>query len=142
MTRLGISGGRDYRFTADDIALLDELHEYSNFDEVVEGGSTGADAGGRSWGDENMIPVTTFHAAWRRPGRRTYDPSAGPKRNRRMGKYLASGQATWVFFPGDRGTNGAYEIAVELRKTNPDLVIVDRRTIRGSKKVSIDSSAA
>jgi hypothetical protein len=133
--RVAVSGGRDYRLSKDDWAFLNELHEAVIVEEGVEGGATGADAGFRDWCDENMIPVTTFRAAWRRPGRRVYDPGAGPKRNRRMGRYVALAPAVWVFFPGGSGTNDAYAAAVELRKTQPDLVIVDRRNVRGPQKL-------
>jgi len=140
--RLAISGGRAYRFTRDDTAFLDELHEACNFDEVVEGGAPGSDEETKGWGDENMIPVTTFHAAWRRPGRRVYDPGAGPKRNRRMGRYIVTGPAVWVFMPGGDGTEDAYRAAIELRKTHSDLVIVDRRNVRGPQKIPFIRPAA
>lgn len=133
--RLAISGGRDYRFTKDDVAFLDELHEAASFDELVEGGAPGADAGGRDWADENMIPVTTFRAAWRRPGRKVYDPGAGPKRNRRMARYIVLVPSVWVFFPGGRGTDDAYTAAMSLAVTNPQLTIVDRRNVRGPQKL-------
>lgn len=133
--RVAVSGGRRYRLTDSDRAFFEELHEAVAIDEGVEGGADGADAGFRDWCDEHMIPVTTFHAAWRRPGRKVYDPGAGPKRNRRMGRYMVFAPAIWVFLPGGDGTNDAYTAACELRKTHPDLVIVDRRNVRGPQKL-------
>ena len=46
---------------------------------IIEGGARGDDTLGRLYGERHGIPVTTFHAEWKRLGR-----AAGPIRNKRM----------------------------------------------------------
>ncbi len=93
-----IAGGRDYAFTADDVAWLDALLEKRGpFEEVVSGGATGADAEGEKWAASHGIPVKRFPADWK-----THGPAAGPIRNREMARYAEGGLC--VLFPGGRGT--------------------------------------
>lgn len=86
-----VAGGRDYQFTADDIAKLERIPVR----EVVSGGATGADRCGEQWAESRGIPVKQFPADWKTHGR-----AAGPIRNRQMAEYADA----VALFPGGRGT--------------------------------------
>ena len=86
-----IAGGRSYKMTPQDEALLDALP----IREVVSGCAPGADAEGEEWARSRGIPVKQFPADWEKHGR-----AAGPIRNRQMAKYAEA----LVLFPGGKGT--------------------------------------
>ncbi len=96
--KLIIAGGRNYRLTSMDIAMLDLL----KITEVVSGGATGADASGESYAGSRGYPVKRFPADWKAHGK-----AAGPIRNRQMAEY-ADGVA---LFPGGRGTESMHREA-------------------------------
>lgn len=113
MTRVLICGGRDYSDWQHMFAVLSALHEKHRFSLVIEGGASGADAGGRAFGERAGIPVSTFKARWsdlshsdavirtRRDGSK-YDAKAGHRRNQLM---LDDGRPDLVVaFPGGKGT--------------------------------------
>lgn len=102
--RLIIAGGRDYQFTAEDLAFLDALHRQIGVTEVVSGAAPGADACGEAWAIANRIPVKLFPADWDKHGR-----AAGPIRNGLMAEY-ADGVA---LFPGGRGTASMKRLAMQ-----------------------------
>jgi hypothetical protein len=86
-----IAGGRDYRFTRDDVRRLDRLPISS----VISGGAKGADAEGERWATERGIPLLVVPADWSQHGR-----SAGALRNIEMAKIAKAA----VVFPGGRGS--------------------------------------
>lgn len=107
--RVIIAGGRDYRFTPEDIAWLDSiLAEIGPFTEVISGGAAGADAEGEKWAASNGIPVKRFLADWDRYGR-----SAGPRRNEAMACYAGRGQLC-ILFDGGRGTASMEREAIKV----------------------------
>lgn len=93
--RVLVCGGRDF---ADSRLLHDTLTGLGRaFEELIEGGASGADGMAYAWADRHGLPVTTFKADWKRYGNR-----AGPIRNQRM---LDEGKPDLVVaFPGGRGT--------------------------------------
>src|SRR5690606_3144256 len=94
--KLIIAGGRDYRFTPNDIEQLNSL---KNITEVVSGGAKGADAEGEQWATEQGIPIKIFKADWKQYGR-----GAGPRRNQAMADYADA----VVLFPGGKGTENMF----------------------------------
>jgi len=102
--KLIISGGRNYKFTQDDIDLLDSLKHLVT--EIITGGANGADAEGGQWAMANKIPVKIYGAKWR-----MYGKSAGVRRNKQMAKY---GDAV-LLFTGGRGTENMMDCAKEER---------------------------
>lgn len=101
-----IAGGRDYQFTADDIAWLDQIHAKHPITEVVSGGADGADACGEKWAKAKGIPIQKFEADWTR-----YGNSAGPIRNKEMADYADA----CILFPGGRGTRSMKYFATQKR---------------------------
>ncbi|MEM6470821.1 MAG: SLOG family protein [Planctomycetota bacterium] len=101
--RLIIAGGRNYQFTAEDIAKLDAIAAETTVTEVVCGGANGADECGRQWAIANGVAVKMFPADWNTHGR-----AAGPIRNEQMAQY---GDAV-ALFPGGRGTDSMHRYAV------------------------------
>lgn len=97
--KLIIAGGRNYKFTKEDIEALNDIQYV---DEVVSGGAPGADGCGERWATARGIPVRRFLADWKRYGR-----GAGPIRNREMAQYADA----VVLFPGGRGTESMYQEA-------------------------------
>lgn len=101
---LFITGGRSYRFTPSDIAILDRVAELYDITEVVHGAAPGADTGANNWAVSKGLSVHRFPANWNTQGN-----SAGPQRNTEMCEYsrllMASGKETLLIaFPGDNGT--------------------------------------
>ena len=97
MTRICVTGGRDYTDRKKVYATLDSIPDISL---VIHGGATGADQLASDWAKsrghmEEVYGVTKDE--WARIG-----PSAGPIRNGRM---LREGRPNLlVAFPGGRGT--------------------------------------
>lgn len=98
-----IAGGRHYQLTGLDKNTLSALP----ISEVVCGGATGADEGGKQWAEENGIPVKMFPADWKKHGK-----AAGPIRNREMAEYAESLVAFWD--GKSRGTGSMISIAEDL----------------------------
>ena len=113
--KLIIAGGRDYHLTSEDYRFLNTLRD--DVKEVVCGGASGADTYGRHWAKENDIPVKMFPANWKEHGK-----AAGPIRNRQMAKYADAA----VLFPGGRGTDNMYTMAIEN-----DIKVFDKRDPNG-----------
>lgn len=92
-----VCGGRDFEDAALVERVLDSFHKQRGLTGIIEGGARGADTLGRLYGERHGVPVTTFHAEWKRLGR-----AAGPIRNKRM---LDEGKPDLVVaFPGGHGT--------------------------------------
>lgn len=69
--KLLICGGRDFNDYDKLRRVLDELvTELGTISEVIEGGARGGDELGRRWAKENSIPVRTYHADWKKYGRK------------------------------------------------------------------------
>lgn len=98
-----IAGGRHYQFNDTDREFLDTLE----ITEVVCGGATGADEGGRLWAISRGIPVKMFPADWKNHGK-----AAGPIRNREMAEYCEQLVAFWD--GKSRGTKNMIETAKRL----------------------------
>lgn len=103
--RVVITGGREYAFTTEDIAWLDNMHRRYNFTLVIEGGCRRKDYRGDHlptadrcayvWATLNGIQTATMEANWT-----WFKKAGGPIRNGEMAK-LAE---VCVAFPGGRGT--------------------------------------
>lgn len=141
MPVLQITGGRDYRLTPMDAALLTAIHRgpvhpfYADLlaraerclgctiaqpSIMYEGGALGADRDCRHIAERSGLPYLTFEADWD-----THGKAAGPIRNSDMlaGRHPAWGEVdepAWVLaFPGNDGT--ADMIAKAHRKGLPVL---------------------
>lgn len=90
-----IAGGRHYRLTAADFAVLDAIHKAHKVEKVLSGKASGADHDGEQWAHSRRIYVSYFPADWRR-----YGKAAGPMRNETM----AQAADALAFFPGGTGT--------------------------------------
>lgn len=99
-----IAGGRDYKFTKEDVSFLEDLFFNSEYSitEVVSGGANGADREGEKFAEDCDIPLRIFTANWDK-----YKNAAGPIRNQKMADY-ADGV---ILFPGGKGTKDMYERA-------------------------------
>jgi hypothetical protein len=113
--KLIISGGRKYKFTQEDIELLDSIKH--TITEIVTGGATGADSEGVLWAVANDIPVKQFPADWARLGKK-----AGVVRNKEMAVY---GDAV-LLFTGGRGTMNMYNCAIK-----EGITVMDYRVVGG-----------
>lgn len=109
--KLIIAGGRDYRLMPDDWEYLDSLDDVT---EVVTGGASGADLGGKLWAISRGIPFKLFFPEWEKHGK-----AAGPIRNREMASYADA----VVLFPGGKGTDDMLRAA-----RAQGIRIYDRRT--------------
>jgi hypothetical protein len=113
-----VCGGRNYRNVEEVFAALDELHEASPIELIIQGGAGGADQLARAWAIARGVSKATFWANWEAHGRK-----AGPLRNQRMIDEAKPGLV--LAFPGGRGT------ADMLRRANAAGVdIVLRPAIR------------
>jgi len=95
--RVLVCGGRDYPDQARVWKTLQEIHDETPIERIIQGGATGADAWAMTWGHTAEVPVRTYEADWKKFGRR-----AGPIRNQVM---LEEQSPTLVVaFPGGKGT--------------------------------------
>lgn len=112
--KLIIAGGRDFYLNLDHVGWLDDLCCVENdlVDEVVHGGATGADQGGKAWGIVTRRKVTPFPVLpsdWKTLGKR-----AGPLRNKAMAEYAgAYPEGVCALFPGGKGTASMKEEALK-----------------------------
>lgn len=102
MMRVIIAGGRDYRLTVGDYAMLNQMRGELPITSVVCGMARGADMSGRTWARISNLPVDEHPAKWDEHGR-----SAGPIRNREMAEVADA----LIAFPGGRGTNDMIDVA-------------------------------
>jgi len=126
--RVLVCGGRDYGIGKPDewvsmFRVLAGNHERHYFTAIIEGGAPGADAGARTFGEQNGIPVLTFNADWK-----THGKAAGPIRNQRM---INEGKPDLVIaFPGGKGTadmvRRARAAGIEVREIAPTPAIERR----------------
>lgn len=113
-----IAGGRDYRLTEADVAVLNRL-KYHLIDSVLTGGARGVDTDGDRWAFFNGLPRRVVDAQWKLLG-----PSAGPIRN----AVMAEAAQACVLFPGGPGTEDMRQKAIDAR-----LLIVRVDTKAGHK---------
>jgi len=121
-----IAGGRDYKFSEDDVAFLDSLKGFIK--EVVCGKAKGADTEGENWAKKNNIPVKEFSADWKNVNVENvlvkkgpygeYNALAGHNRNKKMAEYADA----VILFKGGAGTNNMHKVALDH-----NLRIFDRR---------------
>ena len=111
--KLVIAGGRDYKFTDEDIRFLKYFIKTYQVSQIITGGCSGADTQAHHFAADNKIMSVAFHADWK-----TYGKAAGPIRNQKMAK---EGDAV-ILFPGGKGTQSMYNCAVA-----ENMVIYDRR---------------
>lgn len=104
--RVIIAGGRDYRVTDADRAMLDHLRERLPITSVVSGRARGADRGGETWAKARGVPVDPHPADWDR-----YDNAAGPIRNTEMAEVADA----LIAFPGHTGTADMVRKALRKR---------------------------
>ena len=97
-----IAGGRNYKLRLHHYTLLDKL----TITEVISGGCSGVDLDGEDWAKRQGVPVRIFEADWNKHGLK-----AGPIRNEQMAKYANA----VVLFPGGRGTDNMYKIAIKYK---------------------------
>lgn len=106
-----IAGGRRFKPTKVDSAILNRLYKKYKFTEVVSGKAKGADKFGEIWAKKNNIHVEPFPADWNdmskpfvikyHPNKKAYNALAGNKRNKKMAEYADA----VILFPGGSGTN-------------------------------------
>lgn len=102
--RVIVAGGRDFRDWELLCATLNEKKDM--IDEIVCGESRGADIGGKTWAEENGIPVVSFVAQWSE-----YGNAAGPIRNKAMARYADYLIAFW-----DGKSKGTKNMIEEMRR--------------------------
>lgn len=104
MTKLLVTGGRDYNNKAKVFEVLDLLHEKYGVTTVIHGAAKGADSLASLWCKERLVTEIACPADWKLHGR-----AAGPIRNQQM---LTEHQPDLVIaFPGGRGTANMCKIA-------------------------------
>lgn len=96
MTRILVTGGRDYADRERLTRTLDDLARTRAIAVIIHGNAPGADSLAAEWARLSHVPVEAYPADWRK-GR-----GAGPERNAKM---LREGRPDLVVaFPGGRGT--------------------------------------
>lgn len=96
MTRILVTGGRNYANVRLLTRTLDDLAQHRAIAVIIHGNAPGADSLAAEWARLAHVPVEAYPADWRR------GKGAGPERNARM---LAEGKPDLVVaFPGGRGT--------------------------------------
>jgi hypothetical protein len=106
MTRVLVTGGRDYFNPGKIREALDGLRKGRGIKLLIHGMATGADASARAWADKFGVDQCMFPANWKGRG-----GSAGPFRNALM---LEVAQPDVVVaFPGGRGTDDMVQRATE-----------------------------
>lgn len=128
--RVLVCGGRHYNDLECVYHVLSNIHTETPISVIIEGGATGADRFGKTWGKQSGIPVETYKADWddmsepcvRRVNKsgKEYNALAGHKRNKRM---LDEGKPDLVVaFKGGNGTKDMIEQSlkanVEVREIN------------------------
>lgn len=116
--RLAVTGGRDYRLTDDDRALLIQFFIDNPNTTLIHGAAKGADTDCARLADSKCIAVEPHPAKWRRADGST-DYDAGTKRNIEMLSRESSIDIL-LAFPGYKGTPHA----VRTARANGILVVI------------------
>ena len=112
--RLAIVGSRNFGDQdVFDIQIANVIDLWGYHDEVVSGGSRGADSLGENWARIRNIPVMIYKPEWDK-----YGKSAGPIRN----KYIIERSTHVLAFPSHAGKGTQHSITL-AQKTNKELVI-------------------
>ena len=109
MTKLIISGGRDFNDIDFAVEALLRFHSYRPVTEVITGEAIGADSIGKAWAEEMGIKHTGFPVLdtdWK-----TLGSKAGHIRNAQMLDY---GPDAVLAFPGGAGTQNMVDISMEV----------------------------
>lgn len=97
MTRILVTGGRNYANVAKVFETLDKLDAEHTIKLIIHGGAEGADSIADHWASLRWCHCSVYMADWD-----TYGKAAGPRRNAEM---LANSKPDLVVaFPGGRGT--------------------------------------
>lgn len=104
MTRIIVTGGRDFTDAACVDRVLDTLHQEQPITVLATGAARGADRLAEEWAERKMprVHLRSYPADWGKHGR-----AAGPVRNGRMldeERAFMGGVRIVVAFPGGRGT--------------------------------------
>ena len=102
--RVIVCGGRNYNDHVKICESLNAMHHKHGIDLIIEGGANGADAHAATWATNNEVPRCTFHANWKKLGKR-----AGPVRNENM-IVLGKGDCL-IAFSGGIGTKSMTSLA-------------------------------
>jgi hypothetical protein len=95
--KLVIAGTRTFNNYNYLCTVIDDFLQYNNVEEIVSGGSVGADTLAEKYALEKNLPFKLFNAKWKELGRK-----AGPIRNIQMAEY---GDFLITFWDGQsRGT--------------------------------------
>lgn len=106
-----VTGGREFHNRAFLFSTLDKVHAETPISILISGGAVGADAMAEEWAELRGVHVAKVRPYWRkRDG--TTDYGAGHRRNRAMLHLLPE---LVVAFPGDRGTAGMVNAALEAK---------------------------
>jgi len=109
VTRVLVTGGRNYANKELVFRTLDSLHAVTHITLLIQGGAQGADKLASEWGVSRGVRVQTYHANWADEGR-----NAGRSRNRRM---LSMGKPDIIMaFPGGTGTADMVKAARAIGK--------------------------
>lgn len=115
MTRVMITGGRDYRNVPRVYQILDAAVDRLGLSELIHGDCpTGADAIGAQWATDRGVKQTAMPADWD-----THGAKAGPLRNQAMIDLLPD---YVIGFPGGRGTRDALKRA---RRAGIEPILID-----------------
>lgn len=109
MTKLIVSGGRDFNDLDFAVDALLRFHAYRPVTELITGEAEGADSIGKAWAEEMGITHTGFPVLdtdWK-----TLGPKAGHVRNAQMLDY---GPDAVLAFPGGTGTQDMVDIANDV----------------------------
>jgi len=108
--KLAIVGSR----TFEDYDQLKAEINPTNITEIVSGGAMGADTLAEKYAREFGIPITIFHADWKKFG-----PSAGPKRNTQIVEYCDAVIAFW-----DGSSSGTKDTISKTRRAKKPIKVV------------------
>jgi YspA, cpYpsA-related SLOG family len=115
MTRVLVTGGRNYKDRTTLVSTLDGIHTAMPITMLLLGGAPGADFMAWGWASDNDVPVTVIRADWEKYGKR-----AGPIRNAAL---LNEGPDFILAFPGGRGTadccRQARDRGIPVREVSP-----------------------
>ncbi len=103
MSRVAVTGGRDYADEAWVETVLDAARQRLGLTVLVHGGAPGLDTLADRWAKRRKVPAEVYPAEWRRWGR-----SAGPRRNQQM---VDTAPDVLIAFRGGRGTDNMKSVA-------------------------------
>lgn len=103
MSRVAVTGGRDYADEAWVFTVLDAARQRLGLTVLVHGGASGLDTLADRWAKRRNVPAELYPAKWRQWGK-----SAEPRRNQQM---VESTPDVLIAFKGGRGTDHMKSVA-------------------------------